>query len=140
MIEPESSAAAPSGTPAARQRILVAEDNAMNQKLFRTILSSEGVDVDLVENGQEAVEAVRSNGSYDAVLMDVQMPVMDGLEAARRIRDDVGDHRVPIIAVTAFLAQVGRENCMRSGMNDYIEKPFQRETILGVLRKWVAFE
>lgn len=138
MIESESPHTPPSDTPATRQRVLVAEDNAMNQKLFRTILKTEGIEVDLVENGEDAVEAVRNRGEYDAILMDVQMPVMDGLEAARRIRDDVGDHRVPIIAVTAFLAQIGRENCMRSGMNDYIEKPFHRDTILGVLRKWVA--
>lgn len=121
-------------------RIVVADDEPLLVEEIGVYLAEMGHSlIATAATGQELLRLCVEH-LPDLVITDILMPDMDGLEAARRIRDDVGDHRVPIIAVTAFLAQVGRENCMRSGMNDYIEKPFQRETILGVLRKWVAFE
>jgi len=121
-------------------RILVAEDNELNQKLFRMILEPAGYDVRIVGNGREALEAVRQSDvarPFDAVLMDLQMPEMDGIEATRRIRESHGPDDLPIIAVTAFLRDVGRDQCVDSGVNDYLEKPFRREDLEEVLGKWL---
>lgn len=134
----DSEARRPSPEATARSgRILVAEDNPLNQKLFRMILTTEGFAVDLVNNGREAVDTVESNDPYDLILMDLQMPEMDGLEATRLIRRNPKSEGVPIIAVTAYIVEVGKENCLETGMSDYIEKPFRREVILDVLRKWI---
>jgi len=131
MLEPDSlQPIVPPGAP----RVLVAEDNALNRKLFRMVLATEGLDVTVVENGLEAVRVVESDPHWDLILMDLQMPVMDGLEAAKRIREQKGD--IPIVAVSAFLKEVGRENCERV-MDDYLEKPFRRDQILEMVHRWV---
>ena len=114
--------------PAPRQRrqgghILLAEDNLINQKLARTLLERQGWQVSLAEDGAQALEAVR-HGRFDLVLMDVQMPVMDGLEATRRIRaldGEAGD--IPIIGLTAHAMPRDRASCLEAGMNHYIAKP-----------------
>jgi CheY-like chemotaxis protein len=104
-------------------RILLVEDNQVNQKLATLQLQKIGCRADVAANGLEAVRAVQRQ-KYDLVLMDVQMPEMDGLEATRRIRADVDDSRRPyIIAMTANAMQGDREKCLQAGMDDYISKP-----------------
>jgi PAS domain S-box-containing protein len=110
--------------PRRRLRLLVAEDNSVNQKLMRALLQKEGHTLVVVATGTEAVEAAR-RGRFDAILMDVQMPEMDGLEATARIRDaEAGTgRRVPIIAMTAHAMIGDRERCLQAGMDGYLAKP-----------------
>jgi len=104
-------------------RILLAEDLKLNQKLTQRLLSRSGYHIDVVENGGQAVEAVQSC-DYDVVLMDVQMPGVDGLEATRQIRALPSPKcQVPIIALTAQANYGAREMCLSAGMDDYIAKP-----------------
>jgi len=115
--------------------VLLAEDNPINQQLAVEILSSAGVDVDVASNGLEAVEMVQ-NGSYDAVLMDVQMPEMDGYQATQKIRE-MGYKDLPIIALTAHAIQGYREECIAAGMNDYVVKPIDPDFLFVVLASWI---
>ena len=117
------------------RRILLVEDNSINQKLVLNILEKWGYRADAVANGQEALQALEM-APYDLVLMDIQMPIMDGLEATRIIRDQnswVLDHEIPIIAMTAHAMQGDREQCLYSGMNDYITKPVEPKELLEAL-------
>ncbi|WP_346316892.1 PAS domain S-box protein [Chitinophaga sp. YIM B06452] len=107
--------------PLQGKNILLAEDNLVNQKLAIRTLANAGAAVELAENGVEALEKLRQQ-KYDCVLMDIQMPEMDGLEATRKIRD--GGSSIPIIAMTASALKGDRERCLLAGMNDYISKPF----------------
>lgn len=119
-------------------RILVAEDNPVNQKVAAKMLRTLGFRVDLVENGREALEAI-SRSSYAAVLMDVQMPEMDGHAAASEIRNverETGNH-IPIVAMTANAMQGDREKALDSGMDDYLPKPVQHEELDEILKRWV---
>jgi signal transduction histidine kinase/DNA-binding response OmpR family regulator len=114
-------------------RILLAEDNKINQKFALAILSKAQHAVDIVENGREAIEAVQ-RASYDVVLMDIQMPVMDGEEATRQIRNlPLPRSRIPIIAMTAHAMTGARERCLAVGMDDYISKPIERSILLAKL-------
>ncbi|HEV8262972.1 MAG TPA: response regulator, partial [Burkholderiales bacterium] len=120
-------------------RLLLAEDNSINQKLAVVLLQKAGYSVDAVETGAQAVEKVRLN-RYNGVLMDVQMPEMDGFEATRRIRaseKDQGQH-IPIIAMTAHAMQGDRERCLAAGMDDYISKPLEPRVLFNVLDRWVG--
>ena len=120
-------------------RILLAEDNITNQQVAVGILKKLGLHADAVANGEEALKALE-NIPYDLVLMDVQMPVMDGLEATRKIRDPlsaVRDHKIPIIAMTAHAMGGDRERCLEAGMNDYISKPVVPRILAEVLEKWL---
>jgi CheY-like chemotaxis protein len=111
-------------------RILVAEDNLVNQKVIARILTRLGYRADIVGNGQEVIEAI-GRLPYDLILMDVQMPQMDGLSATRRIRQIFADQKGPwIIAMTANAMQGDRESCLAAGMNDYISKPVQIELLI----------
>jgi CheY-like chemotaxis protein len=112
-------------------RILLAEDNVVNQKLAMRLLQQMGYRADLASNGIEAVESVQRQ-AYDVVLMDVQMPEMDGLEASRRITAAAGA-RPRIVAMTANAMQGDREMCMEAGMDDYITKPIRVEALVGAL-------
>jgi CheY-like chemotaxis protein len=116
-------------------RILMAEDNGINQRVGKLILQRAGFNIDLVGDGSEALEAHRSN-PYDVILMDCQMPVMDGFEACRHIRE-LGEPQPAIIAVTANALVGERERCLSAGMDDYLSKPFQAEQLVGIVKKWV---
>ncbi|MBU0730825.1 MAG: response regulator [Proteobacteria bacterium] len=115
--------------------ILLAEDNLVNQKLATRLLEKAGYKVDLAPNGKIAVEKVSAN-NYDLVLMDVQMPVMDGIEATQTIRKN-GFSDLPIIAMTAEAMTGDREKCLAAGMNDYISKPIKREIVFETIKKWI---
>ncbi|HWK06910.1 MAG TPA: two-component regulator propeller domain-containing protein [Puia sp.] len=117
-------------------RILIAEDNLINQMLILHILHKLGYDPEAVENGQKALEAVNQK-SYDLILMDVQMPEIDGLEATRIIRRLPGKQPV-IIALTANAMQGDQEECLRAGMNDYLSKPVRLEELVARLEKWAT--
>ena len=123
-------------------RILLAEDNITNQQVALGILKKLGLKADAVANGVEAVRALETI-PYDVVLMDVQMPEMDGFEASRRIRDPrsaVANHGVPIIAMTAHAMQGDRDRCLEAGMNDYVTKPVSAGKLADMLDKWLPKE
>ncbi|MGB8644480.1 MAG: response regulator [Anaerolineae bacterium] len=114
-------------------RILLAEDNAINQKLALLILEGLGYHADIAWNGLETIEAARRQ-AYDVVLMDVQMPELDGLEATRQMRSELAPERQPyIIAMTANALQGDREVCLAAGMNDYVSKPIAMEELIRAL-------
>lgn len=118
-------------------RVLVVEDNPINQKLACRRLEKLGHQVELVESGRAAFEAVQSSG-YDCVLMDIQMPDMDGFEATQTIRSYEAEERLPplyIIAMTAHAMQGDKERCIAAGMDDYIAKPFRVEFLRGALER-----
>jgi two-component system sensor histidine kinase/response regulator len=122
-----------------RLRLLLAEDNPMNQKLAIVLLKRAGYSVDAVENGRMVIEVLKRK-SYDLVLMDVQMPELDGLEATRTIRSSEGKQRhIPIIAMTAHAMKGDRERCLKAGMDDYISKPIEPQELLSAIKKWTAF-
>jgi CheY-like chemotaxis protein len=116
-------------------RILLAEDNLVNQKLATMMLSKAGYTVQVVSNGRLAVEAfTRNSDRYDLILMDIQMPEMDGFEATRQIREK-GFTDIPIVAMTANAMKGDREKCLEAGMNDYISKPIKREIVFKILEE-----
>jgi CheY-like chemotaxis protein/HPt (histidine-containing phosphotransfer) domain-containing protein len=120
-----------------RGRVLVVEDNIVNQQVAGLLLERLGCRVDTAANGKEAVEMVTSIG-YDVVFMDCQMPVMDGYEATREIRArEVGSTHLPIIAMTAHAMAGAREACLAAGMNDYVSKPVRREAFQRTLEQWI---
>jgi len=135
---PATTMAAPK--PRLHGHVLVAEDNPVNQEVILTMLEALGLSADLAANGQEALDRVRRGGPYDIVLMDMQMPVMDGLEATRRIRGEADPRlrALPIIAITANAIQGDRERCIEAGMNDYLSKPFSLDGLGHTLEQWLA--
>ncbi|ABL64673.1 response regulator [Chlorobium phaeobacteroides] len=120
-------------------RILLAEDSRVNQMVVIGVLTKFGYGVDVVSNGQECVDVLQKR-TYDLVLMDVQMPVMDGLNATGIIRDPASkvlDHNIPVIALTAHAMQGDRESCLYAGMNDYISKPIDASVLTETISKWL---
>lgn len=123
----------PAPRPGGAGQILLAEDNPTTQRLIQIILESSGYEVVIVGNGEEAVGAL-AGGNFDLVLMDCQMPGMDGLEATRLLR--AAGSKLPIVALTAFARQEDADRCFAAGMNDYLRKPFKRSELLAMVEKW----
>ncbi|UCH95579.1 MAG: response regulator [Candidatus Aminicenantes bacterium] len=118
--------------------ILLVEDNPVNQKLVRFMLTKAGYQLDIAENGKQALEKyLTAPDKFDLIFMDIQMPEMDGREAARQIRDK-GFAGVPIVAMTAASMKGDDERCLEAGMNDYILKPIRRDVVLKMIEKWVG--
>jgi signal transduction histidine kinase/DNA-binding response OmpR family regulator/HPt (histidine-containing phosphotransfer) domain-containing protein len=118
-------------------RVLLAEDNKINQVVAIGLLEDAEIVVDLAENGEVALQKVREN-NYDVVLMDVQMPVMDGIEATQVIRSDSRFRMLPIIAMTANAMASDQQQCLDAGMNDYVAKPINPQQFFSVLSRWIA--
>jgi CheY-like chemotaxis protein/HPt (histidine-containing phosphotransfer) domain-containing protein len=116
--------------------LLLVEDNLINQEFMPEILGNEGIQVDMVNNGAEAIEMI-SKKDYSAVLMDCEMPVMNGYDATRIIRADQRFADLPIIAMTGSSSAEDRERCLASGMNDHIDKPIDWELFFQTLVRWV---
>jgi PAS domain S-box-containing protein len=142
MSEPRDGDAVTSpSTPAAvtspQRRVLLAEDNPVNQRLAVILLEKAGFSVDVVDNGRRAVDQ-EATTHYDAILMDVQMPELDGYEATRQIRlREKEDRRIPIIAMTANAMKGDAEMCLKAGMDDYIAKPFDLKKLVEILDRWI---
>ena len=117
-------------------RILLVEDNCVNQKLVSRILQNAGYEVDIVENGKEAV-LVSELLLYDLMLMDIQMPEMDGLEAtaAIRLREKATGRHTPIVALTANVMKYDQQTCMEAGMDDYLAKPVRTRVLFETIRR-----
>jgi len=117
-------------------RVLLVEDNEINQEVAVGQLEEMELFVDLAENGAQAVQMVHDT-EYDAVLMDMQMPVMDGIEATKTIRSEDQHRDLPIIAMTANAMAADREKCLKAGMNDHIAKPIDPDALVGALLRWI---
>jgi CheY-like chemotaxis protein len=128
------------GQPAAYpQRILLAEDNDVNRVLAQDILEFLGFAVHAVENGEKALQ-VALQQTFDLILMDCQMPFVDGFEATRRIRSvetEAGSTRTPIVALSGHPSSEGRGNCLVAGMDDYLQKPFTVSELKEMIMKWI---
>lgn len=120
-------------------KVLIVEDNPLNQQVVKENLESAGIIVEMANNGQEGLQAMAEN-NYDLVLMDVQMPVMGGYEATHILRQDKRFAQLPVIAMTAHAMQGSREQCLENGMNDYVSKPIDPEQLFSVLQKWIKSE
>jgi len=117
-------------------RILLAEDNLVNQEVAKAMLSKLGIETDIANNGQEAMDMVQQN-SYDIILMDCQMPVMDGFEATAVIRKKYENSVLPIVAVTANASADDRERCLNSGMDDFLSKPYALDQLRQIIKRWL---
>lgn len=117
-------------------RILLAEDNLLNQQIAFEILHDEGLEVEIANNGQDALQMAKTN-KYDLILMDMQMPVMDGLEATREIRKVFNSQQLPILAMTANASEADRKLCLAAGMDEHITKPINPEHLFQTLLQWV---
>jgi CheY-like chemotaxis protein len=118
-------------------RILLAEDNAINREVVVELLQCVGLEVDTAENGLEALEKTKVN-DYDLILMDIQMPVMDGLQAIRAIRDQPKWATKPILVMTAGVFDQDRHACMEVGVNDFVAKPVEPDLFYSTLLKWLS--
>ncbi len=127
--------------PNARQKlkqssILVVEDNELNQLVVKEILEYAGATVTIAEHGKEALR-ILDQAMFNCILMDIQMPVMDGLETTQRIRADGRWINMPIIALTANADEYHRELCQQAGMNDFLAKPINPDLLINTLLKWL---
>ncbi|MDE2336357.1 MAG: PAS domain S-box protein [Alphaproteobacteria bacterium] len=152
MVLPEADAqsvsAAQTALPAPEKRerlkglkVLLVEDNPINQEFAEAALHSFGCKTVIADDGSQAVDLVAGGNAYDIILMDCQMPVMDGYAATRRLRDlsrEKGAPCVPVIAMTAHAMKGEREKCLAAGMDDYLSKPFLKKELMGVLLRWVS--
>ena len=136
----EASAAGPADeglAPYRGARILLAEDNPLNQQIAIELLADEGLQVELAENGEQALQMALAK-PYALVLMDMQMPVMDGVDATRAIRRERDSAALPILAMTANAADADRRRCSEAGMDDHISKPIDPPALFATLRDWLA--
>src|SRR4030042_4519994 len=118
------------------KRILVIEDNEQNIYLINFILKKNGHEVIEAKTGEEGVElAIR--GKPDLIIMDIDLPGIDGLEATKRIRESEGDHNIPIVALTSYAMTGDREKALAAGCTGYIEKPIDPETFMGAIEKFI---
>ena len=117
-------------------RVLVAEDNFFNQQIVQELLQLAGIQVEVANNGQEAL-AILELAQFDVILMDVHMPVMNGLDATQQIRRSLRFADMPVIALTAGVTEAEREQCLSSGMNDFINKPINMTQLLSTLVQWI---
>jgi len=124
-------------TSLTRARIFVVEDNLVNQKVAVRMLQKDGCRCDVAANGREALDATM-NISYDLVLMDCQMPIMDGYAATRQIRL-AGKRQLPIIAMTANAMEGDRQRCLDAGMDDFITKPVKKDILLTRVHAWLEY-
>lgn len=120
-----------------RNTILVAEDEEYNFTLLKLIFEKEGQEIIWAKNGEEAVNLFRSNSNVNLVLMDIKMPVLNGLEATRIIKEIRKD--IPVIAITAYAMSEDRDMCLSAGCNEFITKPIDRSNLLSIARKWINF-
>ncbi len=118
------------------RKVLLVEDNPVNQTVIDAMLRGLGFDVSLATDGAQAIDRAR-NGLFAAILMDCRLPIVDGYEATRQIRQLPEYAQVPIIALTANALQGDRESCLRAGMNDYLAKPFKRMDLQQILQQWL---
>jgi CheY-like chemotaxis protein len=118
-------------------RILLVEDNAINREVALDLLGDEGIDVTVAVDGRQALELL-ARERFDCVLMDCQMPVMDGFAATRALREMPGLRDLPVIAMTAQAMTGDREKTQAAGMNDYISKPINIEAVLATLERWIV--
>lgn len=118
-------------------RVLVVDDYTVNLELTKEILESFDCEVDTAENGETALN-LETNNAYDMILMDIQMPDMDGYEVTRKIRSrEEGKKRTPIIAVTANTSAGEQENCLKAGMDDFVQKPIRIKELENILKKYI---
>ncbi|UCV23407.1 ATP-binding protein [Ferribacterium limneticum] len=128
-------------SPSLLGRVLVVEDNQINRKVVSAMLHKQGFAVEVAENGLEALTAISSGRRPDLILMDVQMPVMDGLEATRLIRDWENDKalpRLPVVALSAAAFAEDQQRCLAAGMDDFLAKPINHAELLGMIGKWTG--
>ena len=118
-------------------RVLVAEDNAINQQVITELLEDLGLQVTIANNGQEVVDEAKRDNTYEVILMDVQMPVLDGLRATQMLRDDPATRALPIVALTAHASDGDREDCLNAGMSDYLSKPIEPDELFEILTRWI---
>ena len=116
--------------------MLLAEDHPVNRQIALSLLSGLGLDVDLAADGEEALERVATQ-DYDLIVMDVEMPRLDGIAATRELRRRYPERRVPIIAATASNADEDRQRCLAAGMDDFVSKPIKPEALRELLGKWL---
>jgi signal transduction histidine kinase/DNA-binding response OmpR family regulator len=140
-VEPCTPAAPPGDELRFDGRVLVVEDNPVNQQVAQAMLEAMGCSVDVAGDGRAALEAI-AHTAYDLVLMDCQMPIMDGYQATAEIRrleaKDPSGRRLPIFALTARVVEDDRERCLDAGMDDFLSKPFKREALAELLRRWMV--
>ncbi|HKK55439.1 hybrid sensor histidine kinase/response regulator [Marinobacter sp.] len=132
--DPSSAAAGSPAVPA--MRLLLVEDNHVNQLVASSMLTRLGHEVVIADEGRQALEILASDDEFDMVLMDCQMPVLDGCETTRIIRQNPAWKHLPIIATTANVMQGDRDECLESGMNDYITKPYNRRDLKAIIERW----
>ncbi len=134
--ESEASADMPTHVTGRKLRLLLAEDNNVNQQIARAMLRPLDLDIEVATDGHQAIAAVNAQ-TFDLVLMDCQMPYLDGFAATRTIRQRFSPQALPIVALTANAMDGDRERCIASGMNDYLSKPFKTEQLQSIVKKWL---
>ena len=118
--------------------MLLVEDDGRNILALVTALERKGIKVQVAENGQQAIEILQERSDFDLIFMDIMMPVMGGYEAMKAIRNDLGMHRIPIIALTAKAMKGERDKCMEAGASDYIMKPLNIDQLFSLMRVWLT--